>query len=223
MNPFHPSFLPFFIFLSQPFIILFLGDDPDHPVHVSVPGTAKFGALKKIITLLHDNQEISQEEIAKIIHLSQPSVAMRIKKLKDRGIIEQVMGVNLNKVGIYIAMAMVRTTNTTKILNIFRDCPFFLNGFVISGEKNLMLLFAGEDLASLESIIDERLRPDEDVQSADFNIIISSIKDFVMPIKIIERPLNKPPCGVEYKECQAYHENRCFGCPATIRYKGVFW
>ena len=177
---------------------------------------------RKIISMLHDNQEISQEEISKTVHLSQPSVAIRIKKLKERGIIDNILGVNLNKVGIYIAMVIVRTTNTTKILNIFRNCPFFLNGFVISGERNLMLLFAGEDLASLESIIDERLRPDEDVQSADFNIIISSIKDFVMPIKMIERPLNKPPCGVEYKECQAYHENRCFGCPATSRYKGTF-
>ena len=47
------------------------------------------------------------------------------------------------------------------------------------------------------------------------------LRDF--SIKLIERPLNEPPCGIEYKECQAYHENRCFGCPATSRYKGVFW
>lgn len=178
---------------------------------------------RKIITLLHDNQDISQDEIAKKVKLSQPSVAIRIKKLKERGIVNQIIGVNLNKVGIYIAMVKVRTKNTTKILNMFRQCPFFLNGFIISGEKNLMLLFAGEDLASLESIIDERLRPDEDVQSAEFNIIISSIKDFIMPLQIIERPLKEPPCGIKYKECQAYHENRCFGCPATNRYKGVFW
>ena len=178
---------------------------------------------RQIITLLHDKQDISQDEIAQKVKLSQPSVAIRLKKLKEKGIIDKIIGVNLNKVGIYVATAMVRTTNTTKILNMFRQCPFFLNGFVISGEKNLMLLFAGEDLASLESIIDERLRPDEDVQSADFNIIISSIKDFIMPIKMIKRPLRNPPCGIEYKECQAYHENRCFGCPATNRYKGGFF
>ncbi|MDG6218157.1 MAG: Lrp/AsnC family transcriptional regulator [Candidatus Thermoplasmatota archaeon] len=178
---------------------------------------------RKIITLLHDNQEISQENIAKQIHLSQPAVAMRIKKLKENGVVDQIIGVNLNKVGIYVAIVFVRTTNTTKILNMFRNCPFFLNGFVISGEKNLMLLLAGEDLSSLESMIDERLRSDEDVQSADFNIMISSIKEFIMPIKMVEKPLKIPPCGVEYKECQAYYENRCFGCPSTKRYKGSFW
>jgi len=178
---------------------------------------------RKIITLLHDNQEISQDEIANKVKLSQPSVALRIKKLKERGIIDNIIGVNLNKVGIYVAMVFVKTTNTTKILNMFRECPFFLNGFIISGEKNLMLLMAGEDLASLESIIDERLRPDKDVQGADFNIVISSIKDFVMPVKMVKRPLNKPPCGIDYKECQSYSDNRCFGCPATNRYKGVFF
>ena len=80
---------------------------------------------RKIIALLHDNQEISQEEIARQIHLSQSSVAMRIKKLKQKGIIDHIVGVNLNKVGIYVAMVMVTTTNITKILNMFRGCPFF--------------------------------------------------------------------------------------------------
>ena len=95
---------------------------------------------RKIITLLHDNQEISQDEIAKIVHLSQPSVAMRIKKLKDKGILDHIVGINLNKVGIYVVIVTIRTINTTKILNMFRDCPFFLNGFVISGKENLMFM-----------------------------------------------------------------------------------
>ena len=181
---------------------------------------------RKILNRIQSDFPITQrpyQSIAEHLGLAEKDVMARLARLKENGIIDFIVGVNLNKVGIYVAMVSVRTTNTTKILNMFRDCPFFLNGFVISGEKNLMLLLAGEDLASLESMIDERLRPDEDVQSADFNIMISSIKDFIMPIKLIERPLNKPPCGIEYKECQAYHENRCFGCPATSRYKGVFW
>ena len=178
---------------------------------------------RKILALLYDDKDLSQEEIAKKVHLSQPSVALRIKKLKERGVMNSIIGMNLNKLGVYVAIVTVTTTNTTKILNMFRDCPFFLNGFVVSGKENLMLLFAGEDLASLESMIDCRIRPDEDVQSADFTIVISSIKDFVMPLKIVERPLSKPPCGIEYTGCKAYDENRCFGCPATSRYRGIFW
>ena len=50
---------------------------------------------RKIINLLHENQDICQEEIAKKINLSQPSVAMRIKKLKEKGVLDQIIGFNL--------------------------------------------------------------------------------------------------------------------------------
>jgi len=180
---------------------------------------------RTILSLTHDNQEISQEEIAKKIHITQPSVATRIKKLKERGLIEQIIGVNLNKVGLKVAMVRLATTNTEKILNMFRDCPFFLNGFIISGKDNLVLLLVGDDMASLESIIDSHIRPDKDVKSVDFDVIITSIKDFVVPINIPINPLNKPPCGLDHKceDCYAFQTNRCFGCPATGKYKGDFW
>jgi len=87
-----------------------------------------------ILNLTYNNQNISQEEIANKLHIAQPSVAARIKKLKNKGLIDQIIGVNLNKVGLKVAMVRLATTNTEKILNMFRDCPFFLNGFIVSGE-----------------------------------------------------------------------------------------
>ena len=178
-----------------------------------------------ILSLTYNNQEISQEEITKKLHISQPSVAARIKKLKERGLIEQIIGVNLNKVRLKVAMVRLVTTNTEKILNMFRECPFFLNGFIISGKDNLVLLLVGDDMASLESIIDSHIRPDKDVQSVDFDVIITSIKDFVIPINIPTEALNNPPCGLDHKceKCYAFKTNRCFGCPATGKYKGTFW
>jgi len=41
------------------------------------------------------------------------------------------------------------------------------------------ILLVGEDIASLEAIVDGHIRPDKDVQSVNFDIIVSSIKDFV--------------------------------------------
>ena len=178
-----------------------------------------------ILSSTYGNQEVSQEEIAKKLHISQPSVAARIRKLKEKGLIEQIIGINLNKVALKVAMVRVATTNTEKILNMFRDCPFFLNGFIISGKDNLVLLLVGDDLASLESIIDCHIRPDKDVQSVDFDVIITSIKDFVIPINIKTDALYKPPCDLDHKceDCSAFKTNRCFGCPATGKYKGTFW
>ena len=187
---------------------------------------AKFDKKDRMILELFGRMPgISQEEIAKKMHLSQPAVAMRIKKLREKGFIETILGVNINKVGLYVAQVNVTTTNSTKILNMFRDCPFFLNGFVISGKDNLMLLFVGEDIASLEAIVDGHLRPDKDVKSVDFNIIVSSVKDFVMPIKIRADPATNPPCNINIycSDCPSYQKNRCFGCPSTKQYKGLFW
>ena len=180
---------------------------------------------RTILSLTYGDQEISQEQIAKKLHISQPSVASRIRKLKERGLIEQIIGLNLNKVGLKVAMVRLATTNTEKILNMFRDCPFFLNGFIVSGKENLVLLLVGNDMASLESIIDSHIRPDKDVQSVDFDVIITSIKDFVIPINIPMQSLNNPPCGLDHKceACYAFQTNRCLGCPATGKYKGTFW
>ena len=178
-----------------------------------------------ILSLTHDNQNISQEEIAKKLKISQPSVAVRIRKLKEKGLIDQIIGVNLNKVSLKVAMVRISTTNTEKILNMFRDCPFFINGFIITGKDNLVLLLAGDDMPSLESIIDSHIRPDNDVQSVDFDLIITSIKNFIVPIKIPTGNLNNPPCGQNHKckDCNAYNSNRCLGCPSTGNYKGTFW
>ena len=51
-----------------------------------------------ILSLIQKNPNISQEEIAKKIKLSQPSVGARIKKLHQNGILQTVNGVNFRVV-----------------------------------------------------------------------------------------------------------------------------
>jgi len=179
---------------------------------------------KEIITLLNENPSISQDIIAMKINLSQPSVAMRLKKLKDIGAIVNVYGMNPLKMGLYLAKIDVVTNNTTKILNMFRDCPYFLNGFIVSGKSNLSLLFVGEDVATLEAIVDGHLRPNKEIQNVEFNIIIGVAKDLILPVKMSIKRDDSPPCGIDVscKDCSIYG-NRCLGCPVTGHYKGFLW
>jgi DNA-binding Lrp family transcriptional regulator len=180
---------------------------------------------RTIIGLLNEKPDISQEEIAEHINLSQPSVAMRIKKLRDKGFIEQIIGINPHKIGFHIAKLEITADTPSKILNMFRDCPFFLNGFTVSGKNNLCLLFIGEDIASLESIVDVHLRTNKEIHNVDFNIIISSLKNFVTPVNMKIDIREKPPCGIdiECSDCTYYKENRCVGCPIINQYRGLFW
>lgn len=179
---------------------------------------------KEIITLLSENPNISQDTIAMRISLSQPSVAMRLKKLKDMGAIVNVYGMNPLKMGLYLAKIDITTNNTTEILNMFRNCPYFLTGFIVSGKSNLSLLFVSEDVATLEAIIDGHLRPHKEIQSVEFNIIIGVAKDLILPIKMSFERGDSPPCGIDIpcKDCSIY-SNRCLGCPVTGYYKGSLW
>ena len=180
---------------------------------------------KTIIDLYNSKPGISQGDIAKLLNLSQPSVAMRIKKLKNKGFIEQIIGINPHKVGLQIARVDIATNNPNKFLNIYRNCPFFLNGFNVSGKNNLSLLFIGENISSMESKVNRHLRGDKDVQNVEFNLIISIVKDFVVPVNIKADTDDKLQCGMDYNctECLSYKDNKCNGCPVKNQYKGSFW
>jgi len=179
---------------------------------------------KRIMTLFSDNPDISQEEVARKVGLSQPSVAIRLKKLKRSGAIVNVSGVNPLKLGFYLAKVDLTTDNTTKILNTFKDCPYFLNGFIVSGRNNMSLFFVGEDISTLEAIVDYHLRALKEVQNVDFNIVIGVAKDIVLPIKMDFEIMDRPPCGIDFNcgDC-TIHGNRCLGCPITRHYKGSLW
>lgn len=180
---------------------------------------------KKIISLIRNNPKISQKEIGREVKLSQPSVALRLKRLKERGFIEEIMGMNLSKVGLYIAKVDITAENPTKMITTFKDCPFFLNALIVSGKNNLCLFFVCENITTLETIVDFHLRAHQEVQSIDFNIVISSAEDLVMPVKMNTKRFQRSPCGVDImcKNCPNYREDKCLGCPATGQYKGKLW
>ncbi len=180
---------------------------------------------KKIIALVLNNPKISQKEIGDEVKLSQPSVASRLKQLKERGFVEELVGMNLTKVGLYIAKVDVTANNSAKIINTFTDCPFFLNALITSGKNNMCLFFVSEDVATLEAIVNFHLRVHPEVQSIDFNIVISSAKDVVMPVTMNRGQFQRSPCGVDIEpgHCPLYREYKCLGCPAIGHYRGKIW
>ncbi|MCX8152361.1 MAG: Lrp/AsnC family transcriptional regulator [Archaeoglobaceae archaeon] len=178
---------------------------------------------KEILELLEKNPEKSQSEIAKAVGLSQPSVGARIKKLKDLEIIDHVYGINLKKVKFYLIKVDLKCTNPKEMLKKFSECPYFLNGFVVVGEKNLTLLFISEDLATLESILDKQIRLNPNVQSVEAGIVVRAEKDIVTPMKIkVEK--GKVPCeNGNCSSCDFWNLNLCLGCPITGYYRGKIW
>ncbi len=180
---------------------------------------------REILTLLSEDPEIPQEQIAEIINLSQPSVAMRIKKLRETGIFQKIYGVNPLKMGLHVAKVEVSTTNSAKILEIFQNCPYFFNGFTVSGKSNVLLLLIGEDIATLEAIVECHLGPLEEVKNIEFNIIISASKELILPYQMKINIIDRPFCGldIDCASCKNYLEKKCLGCPMMGEYKGKMW
>lgn len=170
----------------------------------------------RIISLYSENPEVSQEEVAKRLGISQPAVAVRIRKLKQIGALEKRIGVNPLKMGLHVAKVDVSTINAIKILKKFVNCPYFLDGFITTGRNNLCLLFMAEDISTLETIVDNHLRVDEDVRDLEFNIVVSAIRGIIAPIKVYEKPEECPPCGSTKicSECPSFKDGSCTGCPA---------
>ncbi len=180
---------------------------------------------KKILTMYSRDPNVSQETVGVEIGLKQPSVAVRIRKLKDAGALEQMAGIDPFKLGLQMAKVDVTTTNPGKVMKLFGTCPYFMNGLIVSGKSNLMLFFVAESISTLESIVDGHLRRMPEVQEVEFNIVISSGKRMVMPVELIPESEKKGPCEPHTTclECDSYKAGRCVGCPIVIDDDGWFF
>jgi len=180
---------------------------------------------RRIISMFALDPDVSQEAIAQEIGLSQPSVAARIRKLKLAGAIETQTGINPEKMGLYTAKVDVACNNTSLILDMFKGCPYFAHGFTVSGTHNVSMLFVGENIATLEAIVNNHIRSHESVKEVDFNIVIRSEKPLIVPTVLTPERVNTAPCGIllECRDCPSFHEKNCMGCPATGQYQGWFY
>ncbi|MBD3164632.1 winged helix-turn-helix transcriptional regulator [Candidatus Woesearchaeota archaeon] len=147
-----------------------------------------------ILSLLQKNPHVPQEEIAKKVKLSQPSVGARIRKLHEKGVLYSVNGVNFRTVNLSLAKVDVNATNTTAIIKEFKDCPFFINALITSGKYNLCLFFTATDLKRLEGIVNCHLRGNPKVKEIELNIVITSAKDLVLPMNIDYENKNQVNC-----------------------------
>ena len=154
-----------------------------------------------ILSLIQKSPNISQDEIAKKVKLSQPSVGARIRKLQKQGILSVVNGVNFRIVDLHLAKVDVNATDTAAIINEFKDCAFFVNALITSGKHNLCLFFMATDLKRLEGIVNHHLRGNPKVKEIEMNIVISTAKDFILPLNIDYENKEQISCDQDCKDC----------------------
>ena len=178
---------------------------------------------KKIISLMVKDPEISQKKLGKILKISQPAVGARLHKLKKKNIIVNQIGVNLKKTNLGIAKVDLSTSNSAEILEIFKKCPLFINGFVTSGKRNLCLFMIAEQFESLNACMDRHVRTNCHVCDVEISIIISSANDVIVPLMLEVNKTETRMCTEECDKCNFHKSETCLGCPNTKYYRGTLF
>jgi len=175
---------------------------------------------KSILSLMSRNPEVSQYELSKQLKISQPAVSARIRQLEEKGILAHIIGIDVKKAQLFLAKLDVATNHVEQFLKSLDECPLYLNGFLTSGKNNLTVLLMGENIRSIMSCVDTHLRQNPLVKDTEFDLVVTPIRPFIVPIRPSMDKKKTTPCAADCGSCALYASDRCLGCPATVYYKG---
>lgn len=176
---------------------------------------------RKIMHMLSDNPEVSQSELSKALNISQPAVSLRIKRLEEKGVLARLVGTDIKKAHLFLARVDLSTNKVEEVLKFLEKCPLYLNCFLTSGKHNMSCLMIGENIRSIMSCVDSRLRQNLPVENIEFDLIVSPTRPFIVPVKPKLDRGEVTPCGADCSKCGFYNDERCLGCPASVYYKGI--
>jgi Lrp/AsnC family leucine-responsive transcriptional regulator len=125
---------------------------------------------------------MTSSDISKCIHLSVPSVAERIRKLEDKGIIERfTLKLNRNAIGqalmAYVSVMLERTENIDSFRATIIQSRYVLECHHLAGEYDYMLKVAVPDISTLEQFISVSLKNIQGVSKTNTVIILSTLKE----------------------------------------------
>jgi len=175
---------------------------------------------REILSNLSEDPEISQTELSHRLKISQPAVSLRIRKLEEKGVLARLIGTDIKKAQLFLAKVDLTANNVPKVLESLEKCPLYLNCFLTSGRHNMTCLLIGENMRSILSCVDSRLRQNLPVENIEFDMIVTPTRPFIVPVKPKMEKKAVTPCGADCSTCTFYTSDRCLGCPASIHYKG---
>ena len=117
--------------------------------------TAFDGHDTRILAELQADARLSRAELGRRVHLSQPAVAERVRKLEAAGVITGYRAtVNLAALGYGIrALVRVGRIEYARIVKLIGETPEIVNAWNITGEDSWVLEIAVVDVAHLDAVV----------------------------------------------------------------------
>ncbi|MBI5255369.1 MAG: Lrp/AsnC family transcriptional regulator [Burkholderiales bacterium] len=109
----------------------------------------------RILAELQADARIAMAELGRRVHLSQPAVTERVRKLEAAGVITGYRAtVNLQAMGYGIrAIVRVARVDYPRMLKQIQQTPEILNAFNVTGEDSWILEIAVIDVAHLDAVV----------------------------------------------------------------------
>jgi Lrp/AsnC family transcriptional regulator, leucine-responsive regulatory protein len=111
----------------------------------------------RILAELQTDARISMAELGRRVHLSQPAVTERVRKLETAGVITGYRAtVNLQALGYGIrAQVRVGRTDYQRMVHLVNNLPEVVNAWNITGEDSWSLEIAVADVAHLDAVVSQ--------------------------------------------------------------------
>lgn len=112
---------------------------------------------QKILLLLQQDARMSHAEIGRQIHLSQPAVSERIKRLEAQNVIRAYRAeVDYRALGYHIlAMIRLSTSQGRPYARFVAECPEIIDCYTVTGEDGAVMRVLATDVEHLQRIIND--------------------------------------------------------------------
>ena len=112
---------------------------------------------QKILQLLQQDARISHAEVGRQVHLSQPAVSERIKRLEAAGVIRGYRAdINPKALGYHItAMIRISTQQGRPYADFVARCPEIIDCYTVTGEDGAVMRVLATDVEHLQRVINE--------------------------------------------------------------------
>lgn len=109
----------------------------------------------RILAELQADARLSMAELGRRVHLSQPAVTERVKKLEATGVISGYRAtVDLGRLGYGIrAIIRVGRADYARVVKLIQQTPECVNAYNVTGDDSWILEIAVIDVAHLDAVV----------------------------------------------------------------------
>ena len=178
-----------------------------------------------IINSLSKIGKINYSKLGKKLNISHVSIKNRYENLINKKMIKPRFLLNCSLLGFSLGCLLLEIDSNgyEQLSKIYSKCPRIIYFFNIIGEYNCLLLFYAENLETLETMLKSCMLYNlKGVRKSNIMIFGKNNKDIYLPLnfELLNNNNDNTPCETCCKDCRAFMEEKCIGCPASNFYKG---